>query len=52
MKEYKRCKWLYADWCHNPNRCINGQELCMCYFNNEKCPDYEPSKKLKDTQKQ
>lgn len=23
------CKFLYADWCHNPKLCeLDGQELC------------------------
>ena len=37
------CKYLYADWCHKPSRCIDGQELCIDYHNGE-CPDFEQYK--------
>jgi len=38
------CKWLYADWCHKPSRCKDGQEKCFCYYRNDMCVDYEPPK--------
>jgi len=26
------CKYLYGDWCHNPELCeLDGQELCPFY---------------------
>ena len=39
------CKYLYADWCHNPELCeLDGQELCPFYnMNNDRfyCSWYE-----------
>lgn len=34
----KRCKYLYADWCHNPVLLkVKPQELCPFYHHQEEC---------------
>ena len=35
----KQCKYLYADWCHNPKYVY--LELCNCYNEQESCKDYK-----------
>ena len=37
----KRCKYLYADWCHHPEHCERElQEQCAWYQHQELCCDY------------
>jgi len=38
----KKCKWLYADWCHHPDD--EEQEKCGFYFENYKCPGFNEEK--------
>lgn len=34
----KRCKYLYADWCHNPVLLkVEPQELCPFYHHQDEC---------------
>jgi len=48
----RKCKWLYADWCHKPptqEQVEIGdihQEKCYwyCYGDVTQCPDYEETK--------
>jgi len=42
----KRCKHLYADWCHNLESLQEEhQELCGFYHHQEECPCFEELKK-------
>jgi len=44
IKNYKKkCKWLYADWCHHPEN--EHQEKCCFYFDNYLCPQFEEENK-------
>lgn len=38
----KECKWLHADWCHDPKD--EHQEKCPFYNDNYLCPSFEEKK--------
>ena len=41
------CKWLYANWCHNPKLCArDGQELCPLHMKDMSgCEEFEQNSK-------
>lgn len=42
-KTKPQCKFLYADWCHNPT--VGQQEKCFFYHNNHNCKHYATNSK-------